>query len=302
MTGTTIGTPTEDDEPALALILPATCPSRWADAVEERVHLSLRDLCRALGLATPALPVTRGGGTALLRAAGTRHEAPEGLGAAETARHLAAALAPFSWRALLAPALAAQGIPATWWLAHAARRGLTLRELAALAADGANDDTIAWRLADRHPPLLALRAGEQARAALVDEAVRHAAARDAAAWTGLPIPLPPQPGVDPSLGPGAAGFRIGALPLPDFAEREDVGWRPVLAFQLCGMAGALVDPALALALVTDEQRVRRRHAERALARAGAVAIARRIAEAADGLAGIVDLDALVDEEAGLSLP
>ncbi len=281
MTGTKIGTPTEDDEPALALILPATCPARWAAAVEARVHLSLRDLCRALGLATPALPVTRGGGTALLRAAGTRHEAPEGLGAAETARHLAAALAPFSWRALLAPGLAAQGVPATWWQAHAARRGRTHRALA---------------------PLLALRAGEQARAALGDEAVRHAAARDAAAWTGLPIPLPPQPGVDPSLGPGAAGFRIGALPLPDFAEREDVGWRPVLAFQLCGMAGALVDPALALALVTDEQRVRRRHAERALARAGAVAIARRIAEAADGLAGIVDLHALVDEEAGLSLP
>jgi hypothetical protein len=170
----------------------------------------------------------------------------------------------------------------------------------ALAVDAADEETIAWRLADRHPPRLTLRAGAEALAILGDDALRARAAQDAAFWSGLPIPIPPAPVADAMLGPGEAALSLGVLPMPGFAREADGAWRAPLAKALRHAAPALVDPALALAMVTDEGRIPRRHGALALARTGAAGIARSIAAVIEDAFGMVDMAAIVDEAAGIA--
>lgn len=284
----------------ITLTLPAGRGAAWTAEVRERFGLSLRRLCRALAAPVPDLAVAEEGEAVRLGARGTELTVHGGLGAEATARRLGDLAGLLAWPAILAPALAARGVGETWWLVHAARRGLTLAELAALAEGGADDETIAWRLADRHPPALALGAGAEALPLLADDTLRTRAAQDAAFWCGLPIPVPPPPVHDAALGPGEAALCLGGLPLPAFAWEAEGGWRAPLGKALRHAAPALVDTALALAMVTDEARIPRRHAALALARTGPVAIARRMAEASEDPFGMVDLAALVDEAAGIA--
>jgi hypothetical protein len=115
----------------------------------------------------------------------------------------------------------------------------------------------------------------------------------------LPVPKPPPPLHDPALGPDEATLALGALPLPAFAWEAQGGWRSSLAQALRAAAPALIDPALALALITDEARIPRRHAAAALARSGAVPIAQRMVEAAADPLAVVDLAAIVNAAAGI---
>jgi hypothetical protein len=284
----------------LALSLPPGRGAAWSAQVSDRFGLSLRLLCRALGAPVPSLEVVEEGEEVLLIVAGTRHAVYGGTTAEEIARRLADRLCLLAWPAVLAPALAARGVGETGWLRHAAWRGLTVDALARLAEGGADDETIAWRLADRHPPVVTLRAGAAAIGALGDETLRERAAQDAAAWCGLPVPKPPPPLHDAALGPDEAAVVLGALPLPSFAWDAQGGWRSSLAQALRAAAPALIDPALALALLTDEARVPRRHAAAALARTGAVSIARRMVEAAADPIAIIDLGAIVNAAAGIA--
>ncbi|MCU0983946.1 MAG: hypothetical protein MUC89_03250 [Acetobacteraceae bacterium] len=286
----------------ITLTLPAGRGAAWSGQVVERFVLSLRLLCRALEAPEPAFTVTEQGEEVALATDGVRLPLPPGLAAEAVARRLDDRIGLIAWPAILAPALAARGVGETWWLRHAALRGLTVGDLAALAAGGADDETIAWRLADRFPPVLSLRAGERTAAAFGDASLRDGAAQQAASWCGLPVPKLPAPLRDAALGPDEAALALGALTLPAFAIGDWDDPRASLATALQQAAPALVDPALALALVTDEARVSRRHAAAALARTGAITIARRIAEAATDMFGMVDLAAIVDEAAGIAPP
>ncbi len=284
---------------ALTLSLPPARGAAWSAQVSERFGLSLRQLCRALGAPVPALEVIAAGEEVLLIVAGTRHAVHGGVTAEEVARRLSDRLGLLAWPAVLAPALAVRGVGETAWLRHAAWRGVTVDALAQLAEGGADDETIAWRLADRHPPVLTLRAGARAIELLDDETLRERAAQDAATWSALPVPKPPPPLHDPALGPDEATLALGALPLPAFAWEAQGGWRSSLAQALRAAAPALIDPALALALITDEARIPRRHAAAALARSGAVPIAQRMVEAAADPLAVVDLAAIVNAAAGI---
>jgi hypothetical protein len=291
----------------LSLILPAGNlaagrGAAWTAQVVERFGLSLHRLCRALAAPQPSLTVLEEGDAVALVVDGARIALPEGMTAGAIARRLEDLSSVLAWPAILAPALAARGVGATWWLHHAALRGLTLDSLADLAEGGADDETIAWRLADRHPPVLTLRAGAQAMAPLADRELRARAAQDAAYWCGLPVPIPAPPVHDAALGPDEARLALGVLPPPSFAWEADGGWRAPLAKALRHAAPALVDPALALALMTDEARVSRRSAAAALARTGAVVIAQRMAEAVSDPSGMVDLATIVDVAAGIAPP
>jgi hypothetical protein len=284
----------------LSLTLPEGRDRAWTEEVLARFDLSLRRLARALDAPVPEASITTEGDVVVLAAGGTEVRIMETRGTDALARRIGDTLSLVAGPAFLAPALAARGVAESWWLRHAALRGLTLGELTALAADAADDETIAWRLADRHPPRLTLRAGAEALAILGDDALRARAAQDAAFWSGLPIPIPPAPVADAMLGPGEAALSLGVLPMPGFSWSAEGGWRPPLANALRMAAPALVDPALALALLTDEARITRRHAQAAMARDGVVAIAQRLATAAGDLFGMVDVGAIVDEAAGIA--
>lgn len=284
----------------ITLTVPADRGATWTNTVVEQLDLSLRRLSRALAAPLPTLAVAEERGAVVLAAGDVRLAQSPGIPPATIGRLLGDQVSLIAWPGIVAPALAARGVGETWWLRHAALRGLTIDELAALAAGGADDDTIAWRLADRHPPLVTLRAGTEARATLEDQELRAQAARDAAFWSGLPVPIPASPLHDAALGPGEARLALGALPQPGFAWEAEGGWRSPLARALRHAAPALVDPALALALITDEARIPRRHAAVALARSGVVAIARCIADAAGTISRPVDLAAIIDDAAGIA--
>jgi hypothetical protein len=284
----------------LSLTLPEGRDRAWTEEVLARFDLSLRRLARALDAPVPEAPVTTEGDVVVLAAGGTEVRLMETHGTDALARRLGDTLSRVAWPAILAPALAARGVAESWWLRHAALRGLTLGELTALAVDAADEETIAWRLADRHPPRLTLRAGAEALAILGDDALRARAAQDAAFWSGLPIPIPPAPVADAMRGQGEAALSLGVLPMPGFAREADGAWRAPLAKALRHAAPALVDPALALAMVTDEGRIPRRHGALALARTGAAGIARSIAAVIEDAFGMVDMAAIVDEAAGIA--
>lgn len=283
----------------LSLALPAEAPEAWADAAAERFRLRLSRLAHDLGVSAPPLSVVRARTAPAVSFGGTPLGPPRGPAGAMAEQVLAALPGVLAWPALLAPALAAQGFAETWWLRHAARRGLGLQDLLSLSA-GADEEALAWRLAERHPPLLVVRAGRSAAKALADADLRERAARDSASWSGLPIPLPPPPEQDPFLAPDEAALSLGALGFAPFRADGAGGWRAALGQALWDIAPVLVDPALVLALLTDEARLSRRHATLALSRTGAVAIARRIAEASEESEDPVDLAAIVDDAAGLS--
>lgn len=283
-----------------SLTLPDAADEAWASQVVERFHLSVRRLCHALDAPLPAITIAREGEEVALVVDGRRIASSPAVAADAAARRLEDLAGMLAWPAILAPTLAARGVEKSWWLRHAALRGLTLSELAGLAEASATDEAIAWRLADRFPPVLSLRAGERAAAAFANTGLREQAARQAAAWCGLPVPKPPAPLRDAALGPDEAAISLGVLALLTFSVSDWDDLRSTLAASLRQAVPALVDPALALALVTDERRISRRHAAAALARGGAVTIARRIAEAAGDVFGMVDLAAIVDAAAGLS--
>ncbi|WP_291297129.1 hypothetical protein [Elioraea sp.] len=278
---------------ALTILLPEDAHDSWAAIIRAIVGSAAEAMTEGLGLPPPSLVVTRQGSEVVLLAGPSRHvlhAAPTPEAIAEAALH---ALSLDHWEVLLAPALAARGIGARWWLRHAARRGLTIDELADLARNDASEDEIAWRLADTYRPTITLMAGRDARAALSDADVRRGAAMQAAALTGLPIPFPGEPVADPLIEDQAAVVMIGALRGPALSP---TGIGTVLA----ALAPALVDPALAVALMTDEARIPRRLGTLALAAPGPVAVARAMLGAFESALWPIDLVAVVEAEAGLA--
>lgn len=281
--------------PALTILLPEQADAALADAVQLRFGAAAEAMVTLLGLAAPSLVVTRQGSEAVLLAGPSRHvlEAPATPRAiASAALH---ALHRDQWEVLMAPALAARGIAARWWLRHAARRGLTVDDLAALARDDASEDRIAWHLADTYRPTITLMAGRDAHATLSDAAVRLAAATEAAALAGLPIPIPGEPVADPRVEDDEVVVMIGALRSPGFLPQG-------IGSVLGGLAPALVDPALATALLTEEARIPRRLATLALGEPGPVAVARAMLRALEIAPWPLDLVTVVEAAVGLAPP
>ncbi len=173
----------------ITLTVPADRGATWTNTVVEQLDLSLRRLSRALAAPLPTLTVAEERGAVVLAAGDVRLAQSPGIPPATNGRLLGDQVSLIAWPGIVAPALAARGVGETWWLRHAALRGLTVDDLAALAAGGADDETIAWRLADRHPPLVTLRTGTETRPLLEDQELRAFAARDAAYWSGLPVPM-----------------------------------------------------------------------------------------------------------------
>lgn len=284
-----------DGGAALTILLPEASDPAWVDVVRARVGGGAEAMAASLGLAPPSLVVTRQGSEAVLLAGPVRQP----LGAAGVPMTLAVAaietLSINAWQALIAPALAARGVGAQRWLRHAARRGLTVDELAALVRDDAPEELIAWRLADAHPPTFTLMAGRHAMATLADAEFRRAAAMEAATHAGLPIPIPGEPVPDPLLDDDQAVLMIGALRRPILPP---AGLGRLLAL----LAPSLVDPALAVALLTDEARIPRRLGTLALASPGPVAVAEAMLRAMELAPWPIDLQAVVETASGIGTP
>jgi hypothetical protein len=280
---------------ALTILLPDGTDTASVEILRARVGDGARAMTEGLGLPPPSLVVTRQGSEAVLLAAAGRHP----LDAGGTAQGMAAvalhALYADHWSVLMAPALAARGVAATRWLRHAARRGLAVDELVALAEAGVTEEGIAWRLADLHPPALTLLAGREAIAALADEAFRKAAAMEAATQAGMPIPIPGGPVADPDARDPEVVVMIGGLRSP--------GLPPSGIGSMLGLlAPALVDPAFVTALLLDEARIPRRLGTLALAAPGPVAVAEALLRALETAPWPIDLQAVVEAAAGLAPP
>lgn len=185
------------------------------------------------------------------------------------------------WETLHAPALAACGRrhPDSFWLRQAASRGLTFPELTALADVGFDEERIAWRLADRHPPQLTIRTNPGIASPFTKEEIRPQAAT-AANQTGLPIPIPSEPTDDLSVPKGHVVLAIGIrwLPLQTADTHDSSQATEALKTNLLQVAGCCVDPGLVLALCTDPERVGKRLAVRAMAGHTPVRIAERLFE------------------------
>jgi hypothetical protein len=277
---------------ALIILLPERVDTVWVTIVRERVAAGAAALAEPLGLMPPSVVVTRQGSEAVLLAGAARHPlhvTPTPVAIATAALHV---LFVERWSVLMAPALAARGIGAGRWLSHAARRGLTCDALAHLARDDAAEEMIAWRLADAHPPAIGLMAGQAAQGPVSEEGFRRAVAQAAADGIGLPVPIPGAAAPDPLLDDDEVVVTIGALRCPVVRQG---GIATILGL----IAPALIDPALAIAVLTDEARIPPRLGALALARGGPVAVAEALLRAVELAPRPVDAVAVVERAAGL---
>jgi hypothetical protein len=253
--------------PAVTLALPLRRGGAWADALLDALAPAASRIADRLGLPAPTLAVLReDGGPALILGA-ARLPLPDDDRPLRLAAAFEVMLEQAAAEAWLLEAVAARGLPAEgFWLSQAAARGLGLEALVGLAEDGAGEDGVAWLLAERFPPETGLLVSPDAPREGTDaQALREAAGR-AAAWSGIPVPLPGLRLPDPGVEQGATMLALGA-------RRVRMASAAALDETLLLVAGAFIDPALALALGADEARLPRRLAVRALAGNGAVRLA-----------------------------
>jgi hypothetical protein len=280
--------------PAVTLALPGRRDGAWTDTLLDALAPAAARIADRLGLPAPTLVVLRTDDDPALILGTGRLPLPD----LDRPLRLAAAfevmLEQQASQAWLLEAIAARGLPAQgFWLAHAASRGLGLDALAGLAEGGAGEDAIAWRLAERFPPTLRLLISPEAPREGTDaRALREAASR-AAAWSGIPIPVP-------ELGPPDAGVEEGATMLALGSQRVRMTSAAALDEMLLLLAAAVVDPALVLAVCGNETRLPRRLAVRALAGNGAVRLAEAIVREHRERRWPVDLVPLAEHVAGLA--
>lgn len=281
--------------PAVTLRLPAWRDRTWADALIEAFKPAARRLAERAGFDELKLDVLYADDRPALLLGEKGCLLQDGDRPLSLAASMEAVLEEQVWPAWLAPALAARGVRTDGtWLPQAAARGLTLEDLEALAADGADEERIAWHLADRFPPRLSLLTRPDPPPLLSEEAARRAAAERAAALSGLPVPVPPGPVPDLAVSGSGLALEIGIRRVA-FSEAEMLDWI------LFSSASSFVDPGLVVALCTDEQRIPRRLAVRALAGVERpVRIAERIIAEHVGRAWPVDLVAILEEVTGLA--
>ncbi|WP_144186562.1 hypothetical protein [Elioraea rosea] len=274
----------------VVLVIPATVAPGEAYAVRDAASAEIAALVSCYGLAPVEITLLREGAEAALVVGDSRRTLGQGSAAGAEAYH--AGFAALLWPALLAPALAARGITPGWWLRQAARGGLRLAELDAVGRGNPGEDVLALRLAERPAPELALAAGADARSALAEEAVRRAAAQEAADRTGLPVVVPAGPAWNPERRDDEAMLVLGAWRSAPFAPTA-------LADALSRLAPAMVHPGAVLAMLADESRMPRRLAARAIAEVGPVTIARRMIDAADS-GGRADLRSIAEAALGVA--
>ena len=280
--------------PAVTLALPRRRGGAWTDALLDALAPAAARIADRLGLAAPTLVVLRDDGDPALILGTGRLPLPDHDRPLRLAAAVEVILEQHASEAWLLGAIAARGLPAEgFWLAHAASRGLGLDALAGLAERGGGEDAIAWRLAERFPPVLGLLVSPDAPREGTDaQALREAAGR-AAAWSGIPIPVP-------ALGPPDPGVEEGATMLALGARRVRIASAATLDETLLLLAAAVVDPALVLALGADETRLPRRLAVRALAGNGAVRLAEAVVREHRQRRWPVDLVPLAEHVAGLA--
>lgn len=279
--------------PTVTLMLPSRRGGAWWESLLDAFAPAAARLAARLGLPEPLVVSRPTEGDPALGFRGTHIPLPDHDEPVRLALAFATVLEHQAYPALLAPALAARGIePRGFWLPQAAARGLGLEALRALAAGRAREETIAWRLAERFPPDLALIVPPEAPQQGADPVAIRAAADRAARWCGLPIPVPGLRPPDPGLEPGATALAVGATRLRLRALSD-------LDSALVMVAGATVDPGLVIGLCLETHRMSRRLAARALADGGAVRIAEAIIrDHRDGRLPI-DLVSLAARAAGL---
>ena len=276
----------------ITLTLPEGTQAGWHERFTDRLTLRLGEILDDLGRDPPLLMHRTDDLTGQLSIGQqvvpiSYHADP--IRAAEAAF---ARLHGLRWPVVIAPALAARGVAQGWWLRHAARRGLAIDDIQSLGKGAADDEAVAWRLAERHPLDLHVFAGRDARAVLHDATERKAEAMRAAAMTGLPILIPDDPKPDAALDADQARLRIGALRGPGFAAAD-------LSGALIAEAPAMIDPAVVIALLTDETRLTRRLATLALARTGAPRFAQMMVVLTEQKHAVADIAALAEAAAGL---
>lgn len=280
--------------PTVTLRLPSRRGGAWCESLLDTFAPAAARLAGRLGLAEPLVVSLPTEGEPALSVGGRTAVLPDHDDPLRLALAFAAMLEHQAYAALLAPALAARGIdPRRFWLRHAALRGLGLEALAGLADGGAAEETIAWRLAERAPPELALMVSPEAPQEGADAASLRAAAERAAGWSGLPIPVPGRRPHDPALEAGGSVLAVGARRLPLDALSELDG-------ALLMLAGAMVDPGLVIGLCLEAQRLPRRLAVRALAGGGAVRLAGAVIRDHRDRRWPIDLVALAEQVAGLA--
>jgi hypothetical protein len=280
--------------PAVVLRLPARRAGAWADTLLDGLAPAAARIADRLRLPAPTLVVLRPHDDPALVVGTARFPLPDHDQPVRLAAAFEVALEHHAFAAWLAPALAARGLATGgFWLPHAATRGLDLDALVSLAEGNPGEEAIAWRLAERFPPALGLLVSPDAPQQGTDPPAIREAAQRAAAWSGIPIPVP-------ALLPPDAGVEAGATMLALGTMRARMASAAALDGMLLMLAGAVVDPALVVALCTDEARLPRRLAARALAGDGAVRLAEAMVREHTAQRWPIDLASLAEETAGLA--
>lgn len=280
--------------PSVTLGLPAWRSGAWVDELLDAFAPAAARIAARLGLPGPTLVVLRAESDPALVIGPVRLPLPDHDRPVRLAAALEVMLEHQAFAAWLAPALAARGLaPSGFWLPHAAARGLGLEALASLAEGNPGEAAIAWRLAERFPPELGLLVSPEAPQHGTDVEALRGAAQRAAAWSGIPIPVPVLRPADPGVEAGATLLALGA-------RRARMASAATLDETLLLLAGDVVDPALVLALGTDDQRLPRRLAVRALAGDGAVLLAEAIVREHEARRWPIDPVPLAERVAGLA--
>lgn len=257
--------------PSLTVLLPEDHPEAWADELLEQLRPALARLADRCCVDPPILAVKRNGDHFVLLTGESRYDLPLEPSPALLADSFSYFLNDHLWETIHAPAFFARGgsMPNSFWIRHGADRGLTFEELSALAALGSDDNRLAWHLADRPAPRPLLHNRPNVLSTLTASELRRGVAERVARWSGLPIPIPAAPTTHLSVSGEEEVLALG------------VRWSPIhtveeLERALLLRAGCFIDPALVLALCTDQRHIGRRLAVRAMQGDTPVRIAERL--------------------------
>ncbi len=273
-------------EAAVTVQLPGNLGGDWQDQFVEELRPQVASLASRSGLDCGLPPVVSQGTETSVLLGGRRYPLPGGGSPSRLASSVSSFINEHLWEAWYAPTLVASGLAdqESFWLRHAADRGLSYGDLASLAGSRQRrEDHVAWNLAAQHPPRLDILRGpgeaSQEAAKKISE-IANDCAKAAAKYTGLPIPIPAETGTELCVPGGGVVLAIGKrwIPIdnPDDSDGLQLPYASQLEGQLARLAACFIDPGLVLALCTDPQWIVRRLAVRAIADDNPVRIAERL--------------------------